>query len=112
MSTQQSTPANAVLAEGLRETADWLDAHPELPAFRAYISCYPYGSRAREVLSALADALGADRAEEAATRSDVTISGRFGDGAIRVAATANVRDLGVTEPVLPSYQPILAGSRS
>ena len=102
-------PNRDVIA-GLREVADFLAAHPELPK-----ACYALVSLrsqydgwgtppARETLTALAVALG-DRATERGGGAPL-IDGRF-SGDVRVCAEAKVSELR-DEPVAPvEYEPII-----
>ena len=114
--SESTTTHNLDVAQGLREVAEFLEAHPELPAVEWAIVQVRYHvgakSPARETLTALAEALG-QRATESARRDEVSIDGRFA-GDVRVTASANVSDLaGIPPvPVRVEYEPILKGERS
>lgn len=108
MSRTDSNP-NSALAGSLRELADWLEANPDLPDFRAYLRHNAFGEEARETLNRVALALG-DRAVESYTPSlrEVTIRGEFGSR-VCVTAGANPEDLGgvPAHMVTPQYPPII-----
>lgn len=117
MTTQSSTEvsqidigqANLELAEALREVATWLEMHAgDLPlprSFGAYIMRGIYGGDAREVMTAVAQALG-DRATEKVTGTEVVIGGKFGP--VEVSVTTDARSLGAEfSPPQPEYEPIL-----
>ena len=96
---------NAETITGLRELADWLEAHPELPAVGASAHAHIHSDDAREVLTTMADALG-DRAEE---RIDsigyVAITGAFGPVTVNVYAKPEL--LGAKPRPEPAYEPII-----
>ena len=97
---------NADVIRGLREAADWLEAHPEVRAGHGFVSMR---ANDRGDLERLATALG-DRAEERAVHGDVEIGCTFGsegrfDG-VRVYGQMPIRKL-AGAPVTPEYEPIL-----
>jgi len=99
---------NAATITGLREVADWLEAHPELP--EPYYAAVSFRSsyvekNAREELTVLAAALG-ERASEEARSGEVEIAARFEN--VRVSGAAKVQHLRDTppEPVV-EYEAIL-----
>lgn len=102
---------NAAVIAGLREVADLLEQHPELPAvWWASLSLrerYAKAARdrARDELTAVAAAFG-DRAVETRQGSDISIEARF-SGDVRLHADADINDLR-DEPPLPEYDPIIA----
>lgn len=96
------------VADTMREVADWLDAHPEITARRAFV---PIEASSREDLEALAAALGDRARERLDSISGVEIDGRFGIdsdafGQVRVFGQVSVHVL-ADEPVKPQYRPIL-----
>jgi hypothetical protein len=112
MSTTDSTAVvqdhpNAATIKGLREVADWLEEHPELPrpnyAAVSFRSAYTE-KNAREELTVLAVALG-ERASEDAHYGEVEIVGRFGN--VRVSGAAKVQYLRAEAPIEPEYEPII-----
>lgn len=105
-STVEQSHPNADVISGLRDAADWLAEHPELPpAYYASISFRSSyaAANAREDLAALAEALG-ENAAEAQSGAEVLISGTFGP--VRVSAAAQVAALAGV-PVMPAYEPII-----
>jgi hypothetical protein len=99
---------NIVLAEGLREVADWLDEHPDLPAFRAYVLHTSSGADARHMLTAVARSLDGRAVEGYSHVSQqVTVRGEFADGRVVVTAAASPDLLGGEKPTAPRYLPIL-----
>jgi hypothetical protein len=94
----------------LRDLADFIDAHPELPELRAtaWVDQYLRPHRdARKELTAVANALGKAFAKEERHGSEVEISGKF--GAVRLRAVAKVSELrDEPEPEL-DYEPIIGG---
>lgn len=102
---------NAEVIAGLREAADFLEQHPEMPAARyawVVLRDRGYGASdptAREELSAIADALG-DRAEERESAGTVRIRGTF-SGGVHVDGEAEVRHLLPSPPPAPEYEPII-----
>jgi hypothetical protein len=100
------TSANAEVITGLRQAADFLEAHPDLPKMHAWLSNWVYGKEARQVLTQFADAL-PEPVESMSNGSDVKVGQQF--GAVEVYAQASTKDLGATAvPVVPQYEPILA----
>jgi hypothetical protein len=114
MSIMPDAPAganrNISLTRSLRDLADFIDAHPELPELRAmaWVDQYLHPHRdARKELTAVANALGKAFAKEERHGSDVEISGRFGTVTLRaVAKVSELRD--EPEPEL-DYEPIIGG---
>lgn len=104
----EQTHPNADLISGLRECADWLEQHPELPSASYGNVCFGYAIHqdARARLTALAEALGG-RATERRHEGRVTIQGEFGD--LNVYAGAKVEAL-VDAPPLPDPEPIIKRS--
>lgn len=106
-STDNTTSATTV--QGLREAADWLEHHPELPG--TYYAIVSFGSsyrreNAREELTALAAALGDGAAERLGpSPGEVTIEGYFQN--VRVHASARVQDLRDEAPPVIEYDPII-----
>ena len=99
--------ANHDVIQGLREVADWLEAHPELYRAAAMVMFHPYGNECRPVLTALADALGARATERVERGERVVIEGQFGER-VRVIADGSLRYLGVlVQPPTPAYEPII-----
>jgi hypothetical protein len=99
---------NAEVAAGLRELADWLEQHPELPAFTATIGAYPYGKDARPEMRTVADALG-ERAIETVNRDRVEIRARVMTR-VAVYASTSLESLGADAPA-PIYRPIIERER-
>ena len=108
----QDAPPNADLIAGLRDAADWLELHPELPRANWAWASISFGHgittmNARERLTQFAAALG-DRAKEHVTDygggKTVTIDGRFGP--LVVSAEAKAAAL-VQAPPIPAHEPIL-----
>ena len=110
--TPAGVTTNHDVVRALRELADWIETHPELPAvkhasvsFRADWDRSPF---ARSMLTDLADALG-DRAIETAGGGEVRIEGRFlDDPLVYVHATAKISALTDAPPEDPPYEPIIA----
>lgn len=102
-----SVNVNAELADNLREIVDFLETHPDLPAFHGYIGRYCYGAKARESMSRIAVALG-DRAVESLTDNghEVQILGEFGEARVRAyAPISNIGGRKVTPEI--EYAPII-----
>lgn len=96
---------NVEVVEGLRQIADWLEAHPELPRARwatVSLRAVDDGQPARRTLHQVAGALGLRAIERRTLDGDVDISGRFGP--VRVRATAALGELCRFEE---DYEPIL-----
>ncbi|HWF25197.1 MAG TPA: hypothetical protein VG275_07110 [Solirubrobacteraceae bacterium] len=108
------TPAvssNPALAQGLRDLADWLDEHPELPDVRYTSACfhtrYTLGTDARAELEVVARALG-ERAVEKRQDDNVSIEGAFApDRLLTVRAEASVHQLRQEPVPVPDYEPII-----
>lgn len=101
--------ANLELAESLREVAHWVELHAgDLPTLRASLAIAVFGERARDVLTAVGEALG-DRAEESVNdNGHIEVGGHFGP--VHVYAWTTPSSLGgveVPRPV-PAYDPVLA----
>jgi hypothetical protein len=99
--------ANCDLARGLREVADWLSEHPELPKFHGFVNVSVWGEKARDDLTAVAAALGNRASESVDHYGDVRISADFGP--VDVRASASPRYLGGVEvpKPRPAYEPII-----
>ena len=115
--TESTTTHNQDVAQGLREVAEFLEQHPELPDVTwasvlvrsQYVSLSK--SPARETLTALAEALG-ERAVEHGLGDPIVIKGQF-SGGVGIEAHANRADLaGVPAPRVIEYEPIIKGERS
>jgi hypothetical protein len=106
MADADELPApNLEVARGLRELADFLEAHPALPEVHAFAYISEYRQRdARAELTALAEALG-DTAIEEQNGSTVRIRGEFGP--VKIQADAEVSDLRDEPPSVPEYEPII-----
>ncbi|HET6867721.1 MAG TPA: helix-turn-helix transcriptional regulator [Solirubrobacteraceae bacterium] len=90
------------VADGLREVADWLEEHPEIPAVQfAFVRV---GAKTREDLERLAAALD-NPSEREAYGPAVEIEGRF-TGDVRVYGQVDMAKLAGV-PVKPAYTPIL-----
>lgn len=97
---------NAGVIAGLREVADFLEAHPSLPPFSGHVMYGAYGENAREELTAIAIALG-DAAVETATPSEVRITAAFARA--HLSAYASPTKLGASPAPRPvDYEPIIA----
>jgi hypothetical protein len=101
---------NAATIQGLREAADWLEQHPELPeacyTSIALRSSYNRRESAREELTAMAAALGARAIEKpGASPGEITIEGGF--RAVRVYGSAHIQDLRDEAPPVVEYEPII-----
>ena len=105
---------NADAIAALREIADVLEAHPELPPAGGHVSLrsrysslnYDGDATPREVLTATAAALG-DRAEERADADAVNVGVYIGP--FRLFAEATIYELnGLPKPPkIPEYEPII-----
>lgn len=103
MSTTQSSPTtDTTAADSLREVADWLDQHPGQRVRWGFIRM---AADDRAAMEALGAALGALATEKVA-HGDVYIGRQFGE--IEVYAELDLRKVGWTEPLTPTYPPILA----
>ena len=102
---------NFETAADLRDVADWLERHPELPevAFASVMIRYPgFGSLrmdAREALTAVARAFGDKATETVEFGREVQIARKFGK--VHVKAHASIDELGGFASVT-SYEPIIA----
>jgi hypothetical protein len=99
--------APATIAAGLREVADWLDAHPELKRLEMSFALVKLDAKERDDLALLARALG-DRATEKLVYGDEVRIGATFDGDVDVYAAVPVKKLNPTVPVVPKYRPILS----
>jgi hypothetical protein len=100
---------NLDVARGLREVADFLEQHSELPRAKWATITLRYhigdNSPARETLTLIAQALG-EKAVEKEHSSEVIIEGRFA-GNVRVDATAKRSELVDAPPDPVEYEPII-----
>lgn len=96
---------NAGVIAGLRDVADFLEAHPDLPSFNGYVMHSAYGKDAREKLTAIARALG-DAAVETATPAEVRITGAF--AGVQLSAYSSPDRLGASPVPRVDYEPIIA----
>lgn len=100
---------NLDVAQDLRNLAEWIEAHPELPRVSSgsvYFGLALKAPVAREVMTTLAGALG-DRATEQVEKfasGHVSIEGTF--GRMRVRADASPNELGGISRVI-EYPPII-----
>jgi len=97
-STQEA--GTTTIAQGLREVADWLEAHPEIAPRWAFVSVE---ATEREHLETLAAGLG-DLATESVSGQTVEIRGKFAGG-VDVFGTLPLSKL-ARVPV-PAYRSIL-----
>lgn len=107
MNTAQNSPDRTqTIADGLREVATFLDAHPDVSPQHAFVKL---AATNRADLERIAAAFG-DYAAERVSYGDVVIEGKFAGG---VTAYAGVRvEKLAGAPVKPEYEPILSGPTS
>lgn len=109
--THSEVPAgsvNTALVAGLRELADWLEAHADadLPEFSGFVHASVYSNDARQVLERFARLLG-DDASERVEYGSVRISGEF-PGGVRLELSSPAKSVGGEKIERVEYEPIIA----